>query len=203
MKNLIFTLTLSIIIHILILVSFSKYSNAKTYNNIAVTSENYVEVSIVKPANDGIKNATDFTGSDKISQKNVKSNKNENNKQGLLGKKNKKEKNQQSIAKSAKAGSDGYNKISYTQGFASYIPRPKYPLSSRRNKEEGTVVFKISLNSKGDMINYKIIKSSGYKKLDKQAEISVKSAKFQPALNNGKPVSSDFELKITFSLKDR
>ena len=90
MKNLIFTLTLSIIIHILILVSFSKYSNAKTYNNIAVTSENYVEVSIVKPANDGIKNATDFTGSDKISQKNVKSNKNENNKQGLLGKKNKK-----------------------------------------------------------------------------------------------------------------
>ena len=53
------------------------------------------------------------------------------------------------------------------------------------------------------MINYKIIKSSGYKKLDKQAERSVKAAKFQPALNNGKPVSSDFELKITFSLKDR
>ena len=72
MKSLIFTLTLSIVIHILILGSFSKYSNAKTYNNIAVTSENYVEVSIVKPANDGIKNATDFTGSDKISQKNVK-----------------------------------------------------------------------------------------------------------------------------------
>ena len=203
MKNLIFTLTLSIIIHILILVNFSKYSNAKIYNNIAFTSESYVEVSIVKPANDGIKNATDFTGSDKISQKNVKSNKNENNKQGLLGKKNKKEKNQQSIAKSAKAGSDGYNKSSYTQGFASYIPRPEYTLSSRRNKEEGTVVFKISLNSKGDMINYKIIKSSGYKKLDKQAERSVKAAKFQPALNNGKPVSSDFELKITFSLKDR
>lgn len=203
MKSLIFTLTLSIVIHILILGSFSKYSNAETYNNIAVTSQNYVEVSIIKPANDGIKNANDFTGSDKVSQKNVKSNKNENNKQGLLGKKNKKEKNQQSITKSAKAGSDGYNKNSYTQGFASYMPRPKYPLSSRRNKEEGTVVFKISLNSHGDMINYKIIKSSGYKKLDKQAEISVKSAKFQPALNNGKPVSSDFELKITFSLKDR
>ena len=201
MKSLIFTLTLSIVIHILILGSFSKYSNAKTYNNIAVTSENYVEVSIVKPANDGIKNATDFTGSDKISQKNVKSNKNENNKQGLLGKKNKKEKNQQSIAKSAKAGSDGYNKNSYTQGYASYIPKPSYPLISRRNKEEGTVVFNIYIDCKGDMLNYKIIKSSGYKRLDKQAEISLKSAKFQPAVKNGVPVNSNFNLKITFSLE--
>ena len=63
------------------------------------------------------------------------------------------------------------------------------------------MVFNIYIDSKGDMLNYKIIKSSGYKRLDKQAEISLKSAKFQPALNNGEPISSEFELK--FSLKDR
>lgn len=203
MKRIIFTLTLSIVIHILIFSWFSKYNHAETHNHIAIASQNFVEISIVKPASDGLSSATDITGNDDISQKNVKSNKNENNKKSVTGKKNKKNKNQQTIVKSAKKGQDGYNKNSYTKGYASYVPRPKYPLVSRRNKEEGTIVFMIFIDSNGNMQNYKIMKSSGYKRLDKQAEKSIQKAKFQPAIENGVPVNSDFELKITFSLKDR
>lgn len=202
MKNLIFTLTLSIIIHILILVEYSKYNDIEKYNNISITSQNIMEISIINQAQDGINDAKDITGSDKLSQKSTKYNKNENNKQSVTGKKNKKEKNKQNILKSAKKGQEGYSKTSYTEGYASYIPRPKYPLISRRNKEEGTIIFMIFIDNKGIMQNYKIIKSSGYKRLDKQAEKSVKNARFQPALKDNKPVNSNFELKITFSLKD-
>lgn len=51
------------------------------------------------------------------------------------------------------------------------------------------------------MTAYKMVQSSGYKRLDKEAEKSLKTAKFQPALKNGEPVNSNFDLKITFTLQ--
>ena len=189
MNKLPFTFVISLLIHTVILYNFGKYESSK--NNAFISSAyTSVEIYTIHTANKGSISSKDSIGSDKVSSKRTKNEKHEINKQN--------------INKSAKAGMEGYNKnANYSQGYASYIPSPSYPLSSRRNKEEGTIIFRINIDKNGKLINYKIIKSSGYKKLDKQAEKSVKNSKFKPAIENGNKVDSIFELKITFTLKDK
>lgn len=87
-------------------------------------------------------------------------------------------------------------------GKATYMPKPKYPLTSRRNKEEGTVLFKIDIDEKGKLISYEIIKSSGFERLDTAAIDSVKKAKYQPTIKNNKAISSTIEISFNFNLKE-
>lgn len=203
MNKLPFTFIISILIHTVLLYSFSKHESMK--NNTALSSAyTSIEIYTIHTANRGSQTSKDNVGSDKVSSKRTKNEKVEKKEKSDTGKKKQHEINRQNINKSAKAGMEGYNKnANFTQGYASYIPSPSYPLSSRRNKEEGTVIFRINIDKNGKLINYKIIKSSGYKKLDKQAEKSVKNSKFKPAIENGNKVDSIFELKITFTLKDK
>lgn len=201
MKQLTLPIFISFFLHIIIFISTSLVF----YNNMPIANKTtYVTVSILQ-ASKGNKAEVNNIFKGDITQKEEKNinKKVDTNDLGNIVKHKRAVRKKQPLHSTKKGSNSHSDNKAFTEGYASYIPKPSYPLISRRNKEEGTVVFNIYIDSKGDMLNYKIIKSSGYKRLDKQAEISLKSAKFQPALNNGEPISSEFELKITFSLKDR
>ena len=87
------------------------------------------------------------------------------------------------------------------EGKALYIPKPKYPITSRRNKEEGSVLFKLTISSNGRLEKYEIIKSSGFERLDKAAIDSIKKGKYEPAIKNNKKTSSNIEIRIIFDLE--
>lgn len=199
MKTLIFSLILSLFIHAALLFN---YNNKNNNSNSISAAKSYVSIEIMH-LSQGVKQAEDISGVNNISQKQADSNIYKKIEKGMQEKnKNIKKYGKKSELKTAKKGNEGYEKIlSYTNGYASYIPEPKYPLLSRRNKEEGSIIFNIKVDKKGNMTAYKIVQSSGYKRLDKEAEKSLKTAKFQPALKNGEPVNSNFDLKITFTLQ--
>ena len=201
MKTLIFCFIISILVHTALFIDYSSKKSNK--NSSLIAKKNFIDVEIIQ-ASDGVLNAEDKSGIDKISntvlnniEKKVIKNINSIDKSINPNK-------QKSVLKTAKKGVDGYqNTKTFSAGYASYMPQPKYPLISRRNKEEGSIFFNIELDENGKLITYSIIKSSGYKRLDKEAEKALKAAKFQPALKNGIPVKSDFDLTITFTLKGK
>lgn len=199
MKTLIFSLILSLFIHAALLFN---YNNKNNNSNSISSAKSYVSVEIMH-LSQGVKQAEDISGVNNVSQKKADNNIKKEIDKSLNGKsKNIKKQEKKSELKTAKKGNEGYEKTSsFINGYASYVPEPKYPLISRRNKEEGSIIFNIKVDNKGNMTAYKMVQSSGYKRLDKEAEKSIKTAKFQPALKNGEPVSSNFDLKITFTLQ--
>ena len=199
MKTLILCFILSLFIHTALLFNYNNQNNNS--NSISAT-KSHINVEIIH-SSQGIKHAEDISGIDDISQKQADNNIYKKAEKGMQEKnKNIKKYEKKSELTTAKKGNEGYEKTSsYTNGYASYIPEPKYPLLSRRNKEEGSIIFNIEIDKKGNMTAYKMVQSSGYKRLDKEAEKSLKTAKFQPALKNGEPVNSNFDLKITFTLQ--
>lgn len=155
----------------------------------------------------GILNAADIAGIDEISQKETPDNKNDNNirRNNNAIDKQKRAEQKKSVpqeAKSAKKGADalGAETENIIAGYANYVPKPIYPITSRRNKEEGSVIIKINLDEKGKPLKWEIASSSNYKNLDKEAMAVIGRAKFTPASINGKPAQSVINLKITFSL---
>lgn len=195
MKILIYCLIFSLFIHAALLFDYNyKNNNSKSLSS----AKSYISLEIMH-LSQGIKQAEDISGINNISQKQADDNIYKKVEKGLQ----RKSKNiKKSELKTAKKGNEGYEKTkAYTNGYASYVPEPRYPLISRRNKEEGSIIFNIEIDNKGNMTAYKIVQSSGYKRLDKEAEKSLKTAKFQPALKDGEPVNSNFDLKITFTLR--
>lgn len=199
MKTLILCFILSLFIHTALLFN---YNNQNNNSNSISSATSYVSVEIMH-LSQGVKQAEDISGVNNVSQKKADNNIKKEIDKSLNGKsKNIKKQEKKSELKTAKKGNEGYEKTSsFINGYASYVPEPKYPLLSRRNKEEGSIIFNIEIDKKGNMTAYKMVQSSGYKRLDKEAEKSLKTAKFQPALKNGEPVNSNFDLKITFTLQ--
>lgn len=199
MKTLILCFALSLILHAVLLFDYNMKNN---HSNSLSSEKSYISIEIMH-ASQGIMNAEDISGINNVSQKQADNSIEKKVEKSLHGKnKNIKKHEKKSELKTAKKGADGYQKTdTFSIGYASYIPAPEYPLISRRNKEEGSIIFNINIDEMGSLTAYKIVQSSGYERLDKEAEKSLKTAKFQPALKNGKPVNSSFDLKITFTLK--
>jgi protein TonB len=63
------------------------------------------------------------------------------------------------------------------------------------------VTLEITVNSKGEVVKVKIVKSSGYTELDESAARAAKKAKFTPASSDGKSVESVAQLTLEFKLK--
>lgn len=88
---------------------------------------------------------------------------------------------------------------------ASYMQavKPIYPLQSKQNEEQGTVRLRVTILANGSATNIRIIRSSGYTRLDQAALDTVnKKYRFSPALRGGKPYMSDVEFNIKFVLSD-
>jgi protein TonB len=76
-------------------------------------------------------------------------------------------------------------------------PRTSVPLISRRLRESGIVVLRIVVDAQGQLKEASVRKSSGFARLDQQALQDIRSARFAPYTENGKPI--EWETSAPFS----
>ena len=110
------------------------------------------------------------------------------------------------IPKGANTGvSSGAGTADYVGPSASadYLknPHPKYPKISLRRKEAGTVLLALTVTAEGRAKDVRVLKTSGYPRLDKAALDAVKDWRFIPDKRLGRPVDADYELPIHFKLR--
>jgi protein TonB len=65
---------------------------------------------------------------------------------------------------------------------------PRYPPSSRRMGEEGTVVLRVELDEQGNVSSAHIATGSGFPRLNEAALAAVKAWRCTPPQRNGRPV---------------
>lgn len=75
-----------------------------------------------------------------------------------------------------------------------------YPKDSQRAGEQGSVVVRVYVDTKGKPIRFSVAKSSGYKDLDNGAIETAVNWSFVPATRNGEAVSDWAMVKIDYNL---
>lgn len=78
---------------------------------------------------------------------------------------------------------------------------PRYPIESRRQREQGTVVLAITLGIDGAVESIAISQSSGSPRLDKAARDAVKGWRWKPTMRGGQPVRVRGVVEIPFILR--
>ena len=93
-------------------------------------------------------------------------------------------------------------KMSAPDFKADYLqnPKPGYPMSARRNGEQGTVLLRVVVTREGRAASVSIEKSSGFAVLDRAAADAVKGWRFVPARRGTQPVEAPVLVPIVFSL---
>ena len=86
--------------------------------------------------------------------------------------------------------------------LTSKIKINNYPRRSRLLGEEGTVTLELHISAEGSLLHRRVIESSGYTRLDKDAEKRVSKATFAPAIKNGKPVEDIITIPVKYTLTD-
>jgi periplasmic protein TonB len=81
------------------------------------------------------------------------------------------------------------------------IVAPKYPIESRRKREQGTVVLAVTLGPDGTVADLALAKSSGFERLDKAALDAVKRWRWSPTMRDGVAVAVKGTVDIPFILK--
>jgi len=81
--------------------------------------------------------------------------------------------------------------------------QPPYPPASRALDEEGSVTLAVSIAADGRVSAVSLLRSSGFARLDKAAlDFALRRWRFEPALENGKPVASIRNFTVRFSLEN-
>ncbi len=78
--------------------------------------------------------------------------------------------------------------------------RLKYPVTSVRLREQGTVLLRVLVDSEGNVQRIEIERGSGHPQLDAAAREAVRQAHFRPVLRDGQPVSAWGMVPIEFRL---
>src|SRR5512139_4156467 len=89
---------------------------------------------------------------------------------------------------------------------AAYLnnPGPRYPVASRRRREQGIVMLKVRVSPTGEPEQVQVDQSSGFAELDQAAASVVKERwRFVPARQGDRPVAAWVAVPMQFSLKDR
>lgn len=88
---------------------------------------------------------------------------------------------------------------------AAYLdnPAPRYPPMSRRLREEGTVLLRVTVSETGMPLAVKISRSSGYSRLDDAARQTVKGWRFEPARQGATAIRASVLVPIIFQLRGR
>ena len=81
-------------------------------------------------------------------------------------------------------------------------PKPVYPAAARRRGMQGVVLLSVEINREGYVNKVDVVKTSGFRVLDRSARNSVQSWRFIPAKNGDEYVSSKMEIPIRFILKN-
>jgi protein TonB len=88
---------------------------------------------------------------------------------------------------------------------AAYLnnPGPRYPVASRRRREQGVVMLKVRVSPAGEPEQVQVDQSSGFAELDQAAASVVKQRwRFAPARQGDRPVAAWVAVPMQFSLKD-
>ena len=80
---------------------------------------------------------------------------------------------------------------------------PQYPYGARVRGESGRVTVQVVVNARGTVDAAQVVSGSGHPALDASAVAATKAARFKPAEQDGKPVSSGMNLQFEFRLEER
>ena len=78
--------------------------------------------------------------------------------------------------------------------------KPDYPREALQNEEQGEVLISVYVGSDGRVKDAKVKKSSGSKTLDKAASKAFSLCTFKPAMKNGEPQESWYDIPYEFVL---
>jgi len=78
---------------------------------------------------------------------------------------------------------------------------PTYPPASIRRGEEGSVLLRVEVLADGRAGRMELVRSSGHDRLDRAACDAVRTARFLPALANGRPVIAWVTIPFQFRLQ--
>lgn len=79
--------------------------------------------------------------------------------------------------------------------------KPEWPKSSLRNEETGTVTLSFLIAEDGRVADSKIVKSSGFRDLDKAAQVGISKCRFKPATVEGKPEQAWMQMQYVWTLE--
>lgn len=81
-------------------------------------------------------------------------------------------------------------------------PKPIYPAAARRRGMQGVVLLGVNINNAGYVEKIDIVKTSGFRALDRSAVKSVGNWRFIPARKGEQEVASKIEIPIRFILNE-
>ncbi|MGB3931838.1 MAG: energy transducer TonB [Sphingobium sp.] len=84
-----------------------------------------------------------------------------------------------------------------------HAPPPRYPRESRRLREQGTVVLELLLSAEGRVRDIRVLRSSGYARLDDAARSAVSRWRWSPTVVSGVAVQVRGNVEIPFILSNR
>ncbi|MEA5097440.1 MAG: energy transducer TonB [Burkholderiaceae bacterium] len=99
------------------------------------------------------------------------------------------------------AGSGARTPVSLPADHAASNRKPVYPLLSRRNDEQGTVILRVLVTEDGRAGSVQLAQSSGHPLLDESAQAAVQVWRFRPAMRNNQPIAEWYRLAIPFKLR--
>jgi protein TonB len=79
--------------------------------------------------------------------------------------------------------------------------KPEWPKSSLRNEETGTVTLSFLISADGRVGDSKVVKSSGFRDLDKAAVVGISKCKFKPATVDGNPQETWQQMQYVWTLE--
>lgn len=79
--------------------------------------------------------------------------------------------------------------------------KPEWPKSSLRNEETGTVTLQFLIATDGRVADSKIVKSSGFRDLDKAAVAGISKCRFKPGSVDGKPEQAWMQMQYVWTLE--
>lgn len=79
--------------------------------------------------------------------------------------------------------------------------KPDWPKASLRNEETGTVTLSFLIGVDGRVTDSKIVKSSGFRDLDKAAVAGISKCRFKPSLTDGKAEQAWMSMQYVWTLE--
>lgn len=95
----------------------------------------------------------------------------------------------------------GPDRVADLDAKAVTVIAPRYPVESRRRREEGTVVLAVSVTIDGSVGDIRVAKSSGFERLDKAALDAVRHWRWSPTTRDRVPVEVRGTVDIPFVLQ--
>ncbi len=81
------------------------------------------------------------------------------------------------------------------------LPRPRYPLVSRRRGEEGVVLLRVEVLTSGRAGTIEVLRDSGFSRLTEATIQAVRKARFKPATRAGTPIKDTVQIPFRFVLE--